>query len=407
MRITTNQLYDQNIRAIMDNQAGLADTQLALSSGKRINKPSDDPVGAAKVIRMTEELDSLTQFQRNNDLVTGSLAQQESILRNMTDTMNRARVLALQAGDGLLSDADHKALASEIAQIKDEVFDLMNSQNADGDYYFAGYQSETQPFVFNPGSTGNAYTFQGDSGTNEVQLSSSVTIRSSASGQSVFEDVAARRNFSITGTSGMTVDYALVAGQGDFDKFYRNNYDPINAANNNYQVSVISPTQVQITNTGTGNVVATQGYSSGEPFTFAGIDFTLTGTTGSTLNFQLDAPEKKNIAQTLHELEGILDNENVSDEDFREGLSDALVGIDNALEKIGFEVSSIGARLNVAESVYETNLDLEVATKEARSAIQDVDYAEASAEFAKQEAALTAALSTFPKISNLSLFNYL
>ncbi|MEC7826660.1 MAG: flagellar hook-associated protein 3, partial [Pseudomonadota bacterium] len=106
MRITTNQLYDQNIRAIMDNQAGLADTQLALSSGKRINKPSDDPVGAAKVIRMTEELDSLTQFQRNNDLVTGSLAQQESILRNMTDTMNRARVLALQAGDGLLSDAD-------------------------------------------------------------------------------------------------------------------------------------------------------------------------------------------------------------------------------------------------------------------------------------------------------------
>ncbi|HBY39108.1 MAG TPA: flagellar hook-associated protein 3, partial [Alteromonas sp.] len=75
--------------------------------------------------------------------------------------------------------------------------------------------------------------------------------------------------------------------------------------------------------------------------------------------------------------------------------------------KIGFEVSSIGARLNVAESVYETNLDLEVATKEARSAIQDVDYAEASAEFAKQEAALTAALSTFPKISNLSLFNYL
>ncbi|MCP3430026.1 flagellar hook-associated protein 3, partial [Alteromonas sp. LMIT007] len=77
--------------------------------GKRINKRSDDPVGAAKVIRMTEELDSLIQFQRNNDLVTGSLAQQESILRNMTDTMNRARVLALQAGDGLLSDADRKA----------------------------------------------------------------------------------------------------------------------------------------------------------------------------------------------------------------------------------------------------------------------------------------------------------
>lgn len=407
MRITTNQLYDQNIRAIMDNQSGLADTQQQLSTGKKINKPSDDPVGAAKVLRMTEELATLKQFQRNNDLVTGSLEQQETILRNITDSMNRARVLTLQAGDGLLSDADRKALAAEIGQIKDEVFDLMNSQNAEGDYYFSGYQSETQAFVLNSGGSGNAYTFQGDSGENEVQLSNSVTIRSSASGQSVFEDVAARRNFSITGNSGITVDEALVAGQGDFDTFYRNNYDPVTAANNNYRITITAPNQVEIQNLGTGTVVATKEFTSGQQFTFAGIDFNLQGSTGNTLDFQLDAPEKKNIATTLYELQQALNNEQIGDADYREALSDALVGIDNGLEKIAFEVSSIGARLNVAGSVYETNLDLEVSTKEARSAIQDVDYAEASAEFAKQEAALTAALTTFPRISNLSLFNYI
>ena len=71
MRISTNQLYDQNIRAIMDNQSGLADTQQQLSTGKKINRPSDDPVGTAKVLRMTEELASLEQYQRNTDLVTG------------------------------------------------------------------------------------------------------------------------------------------------------------------------------------------------------------------------------------------------------------------------------------------------------------------------------------------------
>ncbi|GGF52141.1 flagellar hook-associated protein FlgL [Alteromonas lipolytica] len=407
MRISTNQLYDQNIRAIMDNQSGLADTQQQLATGKKINKPSDDPVGAAKVLRMTEELDSLKQFQRNNDLVTGSLTQQETILRNITDSVNRARVLTLQAGDGLLSDSDRKALASEIGQIKDEVFDLMNSQNAEGDYYFSGYQSEIQPFVLNGAGPGNAYTYQGDSGQNEVQLSNSVTIRSSASGQAIFDDVAARRNFSITGSSGISVDEALVAGQGDFDAFYRNNYDPLTPANNNYRITITAPNQLQIENVGTSTVVSTQSFAPGSPFTFAGIDFNLQGGVGNTLDFQLDAPEKKNLATTLYDLQQALDNEQIGDADYREALADALVGIDNGLEKISLEVSSIGARLNVAESVYETNLDLEVSTKEARSAIQDVDYAEASAEFAKQEAALTAALTTFPRISNLSLFNYI
>lgn len=407
MRITTNQLYDQNIRAIMDNQAGLAETQQALSTGKKINKPSDDPVGAAKVLRMTEELDALTQFQRNNDLLTGSLSQQETILRNITDTVNRARVLTLQAGDGLLSDSDKKALAAEIGQIKDEVFDLMNSQNAEGDYYFSGYQSEIQPFIFNSGSSGNAYTFQGDGGTNEVQLSSSVRLRSSVSGQSVFEDVPARRNFSVTATSGITVEDALVAGQGDFDTFYRNNYDAVTPANNNFRLTITAPNTIQVSNVGTGAVLDTVSFTSGEPFSYAGIDFTLSGTTGDTADFQLDAPEKKNLATTLHDLQQALMSNDIGDADYREALSDALVGIDNGLEKISFEVSSLGGRMNVAESVYETNLDLEVVIKESRSAIQDVDYAEASAEFAKQEAALTAALSTFPQISNLSLFNYI
>ena len=407
MRISTNQLYDQNIRAIMDNQSGLADTQQQLSTGKKINRPSDDPVGSAKVLRMTEELASLQQYQRNNDLVTGSLEQQETILDNITNSVNRARMLTIQAGDGALSDADRKALASEIGQIKDEVFDLMNSQNAEGDYYFSGYQSESQPFVLNAGGAGNAYTYQGDSGSNEVQLSNSVKVRSSASGQSVFEDVPARRNFTITNNSGITVDEAVVAGQGDFDTFYKNNYDPLTAANNNYRITITAPNQVEIQNLGTGSLVATKDFTSGEPFNFAGIDFNLQGGTGNTLDFQLDAPQKKNIATTLHDLQQALNNDELSDAAYREALSDALVGIDNGLEKIAFETSSIGARLNVAQSVYETNLDLEVSTKEARSAIQDVDYAEASAEFAKQEAALTAALTTFPRISNLSLFNYI
>ena len=95
MRISTNQIYDQNMRSIMQNQGDLAKTQEQLASGKRIITPSDDPVGAAKVLRLTEEIDELTQFQRNNDLVTGSLEQQEAVLTNITNSVFSVRVFAL------------------------------------------------------------------------------------------------------------------------------------------------------------------------------------------------------------------------------------------------------------------------------------------------------------------------
>ena len=63
MRISTNQIYDQNIRSILNNQSDLVNTQEQLTTGKKLLKPSDDPVGAAKALRLTEELDSLTDYK--------------------------------------------------------------------------------------------------------------------------------------------------------------------------------------------------------------------------------------------------------------------------------------------------------------------------------------------------------
>ncbi len=406
MRVSTSQLYDRGIQAILDGQRGLADTQQSLASGKKINRPSDDPVGTSQLVRINEDLDKIDQFRRNNDLFTSALEEQEAVLTNITGSINRARVLTIQAGSGLLNDADKQAIATEIEQIRNEVFDLMNTQNADGDYIFGGHQSQTQAFTYNPAATGNAFTFQGDSGTNEVKLSDSVSVRSTSSGFDVFENVNARLGFSITGSAGLTIDDALITQQGNFDTFHQANYDGVTAANNDYQITITAANQVQVANVGTG-ATQTLSFASGEPFNYGGIEFTLSGGVGDTVDFSLNQPEKKNLAQTLDDLYRALTDTSISDGQYREALADALVGIDNGLTSIQLENSSIGGRLNVAESIEATNLDLEIANKSARSAIEDVDYAAASAEFAKQETALSAALATFPQVTNLSLFNFI
>lgn len=407
MRISTNQIYDQNIRSIMNNQGDLAKTQEQLATGKRILTPSDDPVGAAKVLRLTEEIDELTQFQRNNDLVKGSLEQQEAVLTNITDSINRARTLIVQSGNGILSDPDKRAIGAELEQIKLEVFDLMNTQDADGNYLYAGFQSGNQAFDYNPAATGNAITFAGDPGVSFVQLSNSSKIQSTSNGYEVFENVLSRFKFEVQGSTVADLETASVKQQGTFDTFFDKNYDPVNAGNNDYRITFLGTGQAQLVNQGTTAVVATVDYTSGSPFTINGMEFNVTAAPGDTIDFSLNPPEKKSMAQSLHEIQEILMDSTIDSSALQESIADALVGLDNGLEKLSLERASIGSRLNIAESTYESNLDMEIAARGARSALQDVDYAEASTEFAKQETALSAALATFPQVSNLSLFNYI
>ncbi|MDP5032920.1 MAG: flagellar hook-associated protein FlgL [Paraglaciecola sp.] len=407
MRISTGQLYDRSINAVLENQGNLSDVQTQLSSGKKILRPSDDPVGAAQVIRLTEEIDLIAQYKKNSNVLTSSLEQEETILSSINTAVNRARELMVQSGNGVLNSGDKKAIAIEIEEIRDEVFGLMNTQNAMGEYIFAGYQSNSPAFDFNQSASGNKYSFAGDAGVNEIKLSNSVKIPVNNSGKEVFEDVLARLKSSITSTSGVTSASSSIEQQNTYDKFHEANYDAVTAANNQYQIAITAANQVQVSHVASGAVLDTISFASGSPFTFKGISFNLEGTVGNTVNFQLDPPEKMNIAETLNNFVVAMRDENLDPTQFEQALNDALVGSDNALSSIADATSAIGGRLNVKQSVYEANLDLEITIKAARSNIEDVDYAEAVSELSKQETALQAAQATFGRVTGNSLFDYI
>lgn len=407
MRISTGQLYDRSIRAVLDNQDDLSNVQQQLSTGKKLLRPSDDPVGSAQVIRLTEEIDLIAQYKKNNNLLTNSIEQEETILGNVTNNIQRARQLMIQAGNGILNVDDRKAISIEIGQIRDQIFDAMNSQNANGEYIFAGYQSATPAFTYTAGAAGNKYSFEGDEGINDIRISNTFSLAMNNSGQTVFEDVYARLDSNITSTSGVTSATTEIKEQKEFDQFHKQNYDPVSPANNEFQISITGANEVTITNVGLGTVVGTQPYTSGSPFEFKGQQFSIEGNVGDSVNFNLQKPEKKNIAETLNDFYINLRDENISDSDYALAISDALIGVDNSLTSIGDSVSLLGGKLNVAQSVFASNLDLEISNKTARANIEDVDYAEAVSELSKQEAALQAAQATFAKVTGLSLFDYI
>lgn len=407
MRISTTQLFDRSIQGILDNQGELSDIQQQLSTGKKILRPSDDPVGAAQVVRLTEELDQIEQFKKNNTLLENALTQEETVLRSVTDAANKARQLTIQAGNGINTEENRQAIAIEIGQIRDQIFDLMNSRNADGEYIFAGFQSDSPAFVYDATATGNKYQFQGDDGQNEIQLSSTVRVEAGDSGKVVFENVDARLKATVTGGTA-TASSMNISQQGAFDTFHDANYDPVTAANNVYVGTVNGAgTQIDFVNSGTGAAAGSVNFTSGEPFTFNGMEFTVTGTPGQNVEFTLAQPEKDNLAETLNNLFIALNDTNISDFNYSEALNDALVGIDNGLAAVADVNAAVGGRLNVAESVLKSNLDLEISNKSARSEIEDVDYAVAVSELSRQETALQAAQATFSRVTQLSLFDFI
>jgi flagellar hook-associated protein 3 FlgL len=407
MRISTGQLYDRSIQAVLNNQADLSDIQQQLSSGKKLLRPSDDPVGAAQVIRLTENIDLLAQYKKNNNLLVNNLEQEETVLSSVNTSIDRARVLMIQSGNGIVGTDDRKAIAIEMGQIRDQIFDLMNSRNPDGEYIFAGFQSGSPAFSFNPSAAGVKYRFEGDEGENKIQVSDTISLQVNNSGRDVFEDVLSRRKATISGFVGATDISLNVQGQTTFDKFHEANYDAVIPANNEFQITILSATQAQITNVGSGTVLDTVAFSSGSTLLYKGLEFNITGTPGDTVNFQLETPQKRNIAETLNDFVNALNNKNIANSDFDKALTDVLVGVDNAMINIANTISKIGGRRNTADSVFASNLDLEISNKTARSNIEEVDYAEAVSELSRQETALQAAQATFSRVTGTSLFDYI
>ncbi len=409
MRITTNLIFDQNLRAINDNQGRLSDIQTQLATGRKLLRPSDDPVGAVQVIRMTEELEKFDQYKRNISLARNNLELQETTLRSLNEIVNRARVLTIQSSSGIFTNSDRQTISEEIEQLRNQTIDLMNAQNFSGEYIFAGYQSDQVPFRFDPSDTANPVTFAGDDGTNAIQVSDSVTVQTTSSGSTIFENVFKRNSFDVNGTTGgLVVNGSSVINQALFDDFYRNNFDPGVPANNQFELRILAGNSVEVTNTGTGVVVGTANYVTDDPILFQGMSFDASSIgVGDTINFELPRPQKSNLAETLHNFAVALQSETISDNDFTKAVNDSLVGLDAGLTQMARESSSLGGRLNIIDSVESSILDSELANQAARGAIQDVDFAEASSEFSKQETALNAAFASFPRIAGLSLFDFI
>ncbi len=183
MRLSTSQMFQQAVSSMLSNQTEVAKTQMQLSTGKQVITPSDDPAAATRILDLTQVLETTNQYQRNSDFAEMRLAQEESVLTEVGDVLQRVRELAVQANNDTLSASDRLALASEVRVSIDALVQLSNSQDANGEYIFAGFKTDTKPFTDN-GS--GVFTYDGDQGQRSLQIGAQRQVAAGDTGAEIF-----------------------------------------------------------------------------------------------------------------------------------------------------------------------------------------------------------------------------
>ncbi|WP_020683856.1 flagellar hook-associated protein FlgL [Marinobacterium rhizophilum] len=185
MRISTQQVFLNNVDNLSRANSELIKTQEQIATGKRVLQPSDDPLAATQIIKLEREVDRTEQFQTNIDLATRRLSLEESTLDELFNNAVRLREITIQAGSAALSSQDRVALATEVDGIIDQMQGLMNTRDVQGEYLFSGFQGDQQAYTLN--AVTQRYEFQGDAEQRYIQIGPDNRIAATDSGAQLFE----------------------------------------------------------------------------------------------------------------------------------------------------------------------------------------------------------------------------
>ena len=413
MRISTQQIFLSNIDNISQSNANLFKIQNQLSTGKRIQQPSDDPLASAQIQKFKKEIARTEQYISNIDVSKRRLQLEEDTIEKINNQSIRLRELAIKGKNGTLNDSDRKSIASEVGEIVKSLQGLMNTKDVQGEYLFSGNKGFTESYSFNQAT--KRYEFNGDDGQRFLQVGPSNRVASTDSGFDIFEKVPRVPGYIKTNiTQTVPIVTKVDMDDGDKEKFgeFMAEKGPLKVVVNAGRISVTDKNGDFVT--AEKPPVALNNYdpatnSDAPTIKIAGMEIDFSATTDGTST--LDVFDQHNILNTANDLKETLETANLKTDKGKEKFAESMDFILKNLEGVeDLNVrarASIGGRVNTLDRQLDVNEEYKLFTEKARSSFEDLDFSEAISRFKLQETALQAAYSSFAKIQDLNLFNFL
>lgn len=181
MRITNKMFYDRFLSDMQKNMESIFKDNEQISTGKKINRPSDDPIAMSRIVYYKTQISSIGEYKRAIDSAKTSLDALDSSLSSLNNIMVRARELALRGATGTVDANSRLMIANEVDVLLKSAIDIANTKVGDK-YIFSGYKSNVAPIDVSNGA------FAADSNAVETDISPTVKIGINLPANNLFND---------------------------------------------------------------------------------------------------------------------------------------------------------------------------------------------------------------------------
>lgn len=183
MRVNPNPMPDL-LAALNNSRRDTLDALQEISSGRRVNQPSDDPAAAALLVDNHDRTTFTARYLQSLTALQGQFQTADSTLSSVVVALQRALTLGVQGGNGTNSDTDRAAIAQELQGIQDQLISLANTA-FQGRFLFSGTRTDTIPFV-RDNAVPSGVRYDGNDAVNSVQVGEGYRLASNKPGSQLF-----------------------------------------------------------------------------------------------------------------------------------------------------------------------------------------------------------------------------
>ncbi len=396
MRIATANTFDASIDSLQRRQQALATSQEQLTTGKRVNRASDDPAAAARAERALAAEKHTDAKQRAVNASQNAMQLADSALGDANDLLQQIREALVAAGNGSYSDTERQAQATKIATLRDQLFTVANRQDGAGAYLFGGQSPDRAPFLDAAGGV----TYQGTSG--QVSAASGDPLPLTVDGRSAW--MSAR-----TGNGTFVTAPGAANGNGAWiDSGRVTNPAAVTGSSYSIAFSVAGGvTTYSVLQDGSPTAVSGT-YTTGRAIEFDGMAATITGTPADGDTFEITpSTASQNIFAALDGAVAALNTPLRSPAQVAQTNSTYLAAVDSAMAQMLSVRSHVGETLNRIETATGRLDDLRLSAQTDRSNAEGLDMVQAISDFQNKQTGYDAALKSYSMVQKMSLFNYI
>jgi flagellar hook-associated protein 3 FlgL len=411
IRLSTAQSYDSGLERLQQRQRELTEAQERLTSGKRVERASDDPAAAARAERALAAVSRHDASQRALEASRHVMALTETALGDTGELLQQVREALLSAGNGSYGDGERAIVADRLQALREQLLSAANRGDGAGGYLFGAQGSAEPPFVDAPGGV----VFRGVRGENVAALEEGLAL--STDGTREWLAVPSGNGLFVTRSASPTPEAAgawIDAGRvSDPGLFFASTSPPAVADPDNltYGISFATGpggTTYSVVKDGAATGLTDVPYVDGQAIEIDGMAFTVRGTPVPSDAFEVGlSTNSQSLFTTLDNAMAELRTPGRSAAALSQTVQRSLTEVDMSMNGLQGLRARVGESLNRADAVEGRIAEQKVTAQSERSQAEDLDMVEAISLFQNRQSGYQAALQAYASVQKLSLFQFL